>query len=62
MKFIIYVKNLLGISSNDPMVWYVLSNLILSVIAFLSFINIFIYFFIIYILDRNIIVKEKINK
>jgi Na+/melibiose symporter-like transporter len=62
MEFILYIKNLLGIVNNDPLVMYALTNLILSIFAILCFINIFWYFYIRYVLDSNMFILDKMNK
>ena len=62
MEFILYIKNLLGIVNNDPLVMYALTNLMLSLLAMLCFLNIFWYFFIIYVLDSNMFILDKMNK
>jgi Na+/melibiose symporter-like transporter len=62
MSFVLYVKNFLGIASNDPFVLYVVCNLILCLIAILCFINIFIYFFVLYVLENNRYILGKMDK
>ena len=64
MDFVLYVKNILGVSSNDLLVLYALCNLILSffcydkrgsIIKIVSWMEYFIFFFII---NFNFIEKE----
>ena len=62
MEFVLYIKNLIGITSNEPFVIYALCVLILSVIAISCFINILIYVFVNYFLSVNDNILKIINR
>ena len=53
-----YIKELLGITTDHPIVLYALSILILSCLALLCFINIMFYFYLNYMLDKNKYISE----
>lgn len=62
MEFVLYVKNLMGVSSDDPVVLYAICVLILSVIALSCFVNILGYVIVNYYLLMNNTILEKLNR
>ena len=53
MEFLLFVKNLLGVASDEPLVLYAIGILILVFISMTCFINILWYAYVKYFLSNN---------
>nr|YP_009517161.1 hypothetical protein C0991_000058 [Blastosporella zonata]YP_009517212.1 hypothetical protein C0991_000057 [Blastosporella zonata]AYE93120.1 hypothetical protein C0991_000057 [Blastosporella zonata]AYE93121.1 hypothetical protein C0991_000058 [Blastosporella zonata] len=62
MEVILYVKQLLGVTSSDVLVLYAISILILAVLSLLCFINIIWYIYVSYFLSKNKYLLNQMEK